>query len=102
MQWQPIETAPKDKPILGWCVHEADKYFEEDIGYLTTYGAHCEGFSHAENGVQIIEWGGEYDGRSNDPELDDGYTPEWWFVTGWEFEKPANPTHWMPLPEEPQ
>lgn len=98
-EWQPIETAPKDIPILGWCVHEADPYHEADTNYLTTYRAHCESFSHADDGLNIIEWGGEFDERSSDPELDGGYIPAWWFVTGWEFEKPANPTHWMPLPE---
>lgn len=27
--WQPIETAPKDRLILAWCDHEADPYKEQ-------------------------------------------------------------------------
>ena len=106
-QWQSIETAPKDKPIVGWCVHEADLYFYADVYNvingsvkLTTYGAHCEGLNHVQDGPHVLEWGGAWDDRSYD-NPDGGYVPNWWFQTGTEFETVANPTHWMDIPESP-
>lgn len=100
--WQPIETAPKDIPILAWCDHEADPYFEnEETGRLTLYAAHGEvDRSHAPTGFHIIEWGGAFDSRTfEDP--NDAWMPDWWFVVGSHFEVAANPTHWMPLPAPP-
>lgn len=96
--WQPIETAPKDRPILAWCDHEADPYFEEDSGRLTPYGGHAEGASHAPTGYHIVEWGwclrSSWEGGG-------AHMPDWWFVVGSDFECAANPTHWMPLPVPP-
>lgn len=98
--WQPIETAPKDAPVLAWCDHEADPYsLDVDGGSLTLYAAHAEGMGHAETGWHIIEWGGSF----SDSEDDGGaWLPDWWFVVGSEFEIAANPTHWMPLPPPPE
>jgi hypothetical protein len=99
--WQPIETAPKDKPILAWCDHEADPYVEdEEAGRLTLYAAHGEGLSYAETGYHIIEWGGAFDDSTY--EYQGASLPDWWFVVGSEFEVTANPTHWMPLPPPPE
>lgn len=96
-KWQPIETAPRDgRLIIGWCVHAADRYFIPETNGLTTYGAHVEGLSRAEDGPHILKWGGELD----DP--DDGYIPPWWFEAYSEWEIAANPTHWIPLPAAPK
>lgn len=96
-RWQPIETAPKDRPILAWCDHEADPYSVDDKT-LTTYAAHAEGLGHAPTGCHIVEWGG---GWTESYEDGGGEMSDWWFVAGSEFEVAANPTHWMPLPASP-
>lgn len=100
-KWQTIENAPKDKPILAWCNHEADPYVEDaQAGRLTTYGGHCEGLSHASDGYNIVEWGGETSEYGDYGEC--LYSiPDWWFVVGSEFEVVANPTHWQPLDPPP-
>lgn len=94
--WQPIDTAPKDGTmILGWCVHDADPYFEQGGDRLTAYGANAEGMSHVDDGVNIIEW---HDA------IDEGeyVIPAWWCLADGYCETAANPTHWMPLPEPPE
>lgn len=99
--WQPIETAPKDRPILAWCDHEADPFAaDEKTGRLTLYAAHAEGMSHAPTGWHIIEWGGAWcdTGEYGAVEAE---MPDWWFVVGSEFEVAANPTSWTELPPKP-
>lgn len=96
--WQPIETAPKDSPILAYCNHEADTGCDESGRRLTLYAAHYEGLSHTGTGIRIVEWGG---GWADSGEDGGGWLPDWWFVVESEFEVAANPTHWMPLPAEP-
>ena len=99
--WQPIETAPKDEPIIAYCNHEADPHHtDEPGGCLTLYAAHYEGLSHCETGVYIVEWGGAWDDRTYE-DSSGGFMPDWWFVAGSEFEVAANPTHWIPLPAFP-
>lgn len=97
-KWQPIETAPRDRPILGLCVHKADPYFNQSVQRLTIYGAFCEGGSHVIDGPHIIEWGGAWDDRSYE-EPNAGSLPDWWFRYGSDFEETANPIAWMPIPE---
>lgn len=94
-QWQTMESAPKDQSILAWCEdkREVDQYYFDD-GTLTTYGAHAECGQSAEDGLQIVEWGGAYiEGEF--------FIGDWWFVKGTDFEVVANPIYWMPLPEPP-
>ena len=92
----PMKSAPKDRPILAWCDHEADPFVGED-GRLTLYAAHAEGLGHAPNGFHILEWGGSFDDSTweypNQASL-----PDWWFVAGSEFEMAANPIVWWELP----
>lgn len=104
MKWQPMKTAPKDRPVLAWCDHEADPYIVGTTGdgrtMLTLYAAHYEGMSHAPTGFHIVEWGGGFDDSTW--EYPDGASlPDWWFVAGSEHEVAANPIHWMPLPKPP-
>lgn len=98
--WQPIETAPKDVPILGWCVHTADVGFIEGGGSLTLYAAHSEGLSHVEDGPHVLVWGG---GWADSEEDGGGWLPDWWFRSDSEFEVAANPIFWAPIlpPEMP-
>ena len=90
-RWRPIETAPKDRPILALCQHDADPYFIEGGRRLTTYGAHAEGLTRVEDGPHVVVWGGEYDG-------DEGVIPAWWFLNDGYFETVANPVAWMSIP----
>ena len=101
-QWKPIKTAPKDGTvILAYCVHSADPYWDEDGG-PTTYGWNCEDYSgHVEDGFHLIEWGEEYI-ETDEYGTVTATTPAWWYLAGSDPYIPANPTHWMPLPEPPE
>ena len=97
-QGKSIDTAPKDRPILAWCNHEADPCFvNEEKGTLTLYAAHYEGLSHAPTGFHIVEWGGAFD-DSTWEFPNQAWLPDWWFVVGSEFEQAANPILWWELP----
>lgn len=91
------ESTPKDRPILAWCDHNADPLYEEGTGNMTLYGAHGEGMSYADDGFNVIVWGG---GWTDGYEDGGGHMPDWWFVKDSEFEKAANPVRWWPLPPE--
>lgn len=97
---QPLESAPKNRPILAYCNHEADPYTVHPDGKrLTLYAAHYEGLSHAPTGFHIIEWGGAFDDST--PEYSGASLPDWWFVAGSSFEVAANPILWTDLPPIP-
>ena len=98
LDWQPMETAPKSRPILVWHDDKSDPYYDP-IGSeatqcekLTTYGAHLEGLLCTFiPGVYQARWGGAY----NSP---DRYIPAWWFKDDdgiWE--SPLAPTHWAEI-----
>ena len=92
-----MEAAPRDKPILAWCDHEADPHSEDGGKTLTLYAAHAEGMSHAPTGRHIIEWGGAFDETAEWG----GSLPDWWFVAGSQFEVAANPIAWCLIPDPP-
>lgn len=95
-EWFPMETAPKDRPIVGWCVHDADPYYI-DSSRLTLYGGHAEGLSNVQDGPHILEWGGSFDDSSY--EYGGAWMPDWWFLSGSDFEVAANPVCWTYLTE---
>lgn len=100
MAWNyDMSAAPKDKKILGLCLHDADPYHSEDTGRLTDYGCSVEGMGRVQDGPHVLVWGG------GDSEYDEwaGKTvswPDWWFRFGSDFEQAANPVAWMAIPEE--
>lgn len=119
-EWQPIETAPKDRPIWVYHDHNADPYeanqptslpcilmpdlnTPDDGRLLTAYGAWAESVSYKSTPGQCVAvWGGGYY-ESGDEYGWRGYMmPDWWFEAGSEFEVALSPTHWMEKPNDPQ
>ncbi len=95
-----METAPKDKPILGWC---RDECSSDVCGYhtgtgtsLCLYHGHAEGLSHVEDGPHVVVWGGSWADCEDDG---GGWMPDWWFRSDSEFEVAANPIAWAPIPD---
>jgi len=78
IEWQPIETAPKDgRVVLLFGIWAGEIHGEYD-----------------EPTIDIGSWGG---GKSDYPGND------WWHLTtGDNYACWMRPTHWMPLPEPPQ
>lgn len=102
--WKPMDTAPKDRPILVMCNEECNDvhcvYSKVYIGspaksrrVLCLYHAHAEGLSAYGTGPAIVEWGGAFDDSTweypNQASL-----PDWWFVYNSGFEVAANPIAW--------
>lgn len=100
-QWRPMDKAPKDgTPILAWCRHESVPTHHED-GTPTPYGIYSEGDWRSSDGPHVIQWGTD---ETLLEELDhpDMHSPEWWFVRDTDFEIPAAPVGWLPIPDEPE
>lgn len=57
-EWQPIETAPKDRDILVWFDHDADPYFEQNDSHrLTDYAANAEACGYLQGAVMPLRNG---------------------------------------------
>ena len=104
MEWQPIETAPKDQDILVWFDHEADPYQDHNNPEkLTDYAAwaECGEVLHG-RGLCIAKW------FQQQWEACDEYGGGFWMPPCWfayyrnDYEVACNPTHWMPLPAPPE
>ena len=105
MEWQLIETAPKDgTEIIVWYSHEADPYIDpNDSNKLTDYGANAEGGEFlAGEGLAIAKW--VYPEFESTDEYGSGFwRPGGWFVRDPQlsFEAVCNPVFWQPAPEPP-
>lgn len=73
MEWQPIETAPKDGSVI--------LVYRDDQGVFTAH--YVEEDAHLSNAMNPPE--GDY----------------YWFSTGGDDLTNEMPTHWMPLPPAP-
>jgi hypothetical protein len=104
MDWEPIETAPKDRDVLVWYDHEADPYQDpHNPKKLTNYAAWAVGGDFLDGkGIAIARWMPRF--WESVDEYGSGYwLPEAWFAKeNDDYERVCNATHWMPLPEPPE
>lgn len=104
MEWQPIETAPKDRPVLVFYDHKADTYCDpSDRNKLTAYAAHAESGDFMDgSGICVAKWA--YGWFESEDIYGNGYhVPGFWFP--WidhDFDdRVCNPIYWMSLPDAP-
>jgi hypothetical protein len=89
LTWQPIETAPKDQPILMWLIEPVDRRYPvakvfDDLDHLAI------GFWVHDHWCSLeIEDCGSMGGEMT------GWMEDWEQIR-------VNPSHWMPLPEPPK
>jgi len=98
--WNPMETAPKDRPILVLHCHEADPYhLGSGAGpdHLTPYGSHVEALSHSEDGPYVAAWGGDDSEWCEWKQMTLEW-PAWWFINDGDWESPLSPIGWLPIP----
>lgn len=94
--WGPMDTAPKDRPILTLNNHEAGPLTEDEGKTLTAYGTYSEMFGASNLGPIVAHWGGEdceYDGMSGTLYQ----YPNWWFEDPDTWEAPLYPIAWKPI-----
>ena len=86
MDWQPIETAPRDgTPILMWLAKKIERHYPADgLCDNICIGLYHHGRWSAVEVEDCGSMGGEYTGWMSD----------WCHLD-------VAPTHWMPLPEAP-
>lgn len=107
MEWQPIETAPKDGTTIDlWMVDEGGQSFREAGAYWVV-GARERQVRYRPDGT-LVELYIKRDGwfaPNHDYDGDDGFAD----IPRWFNEHPnqmrwvgRSPTHWMPLPEPPK
>jgi hypothetical protein len=83
MQWQPIETAPKDgTKIIGYGRTEWLGSWQDSPRQT------------APKTTAIIRW--------KEPSFDDGSPGKWLTKSCNPYKDEMVPTHWMPLPEPPK
>jgi len=92
-----MTSAPKDRPILGWCV---DRSPCPDCGpaVMCIYHAHADGLSRVEDGPHVILWGGGFCDVGEYGVIE-AQLPDWWFRYGSEFEEAAYPVKWAEIGE---
>ena len=101
--WQPMSTAPKNKSILVWHDHEADKGSLDGGKTLTPYACYIEYNGHyLKTGFAVAVWKEAF--TENDDGMGTSHYPACWFLDD-EYgvdEIPLNPLCWMPIPEVPE
>lgn len=104
MDWQPIESAPRDEqsPILVCYDHDADPYQDpEDSKRLTDYAAIAEGGDFlAGKGVTIAVWREGYHDSDGWESAQSYWVPGGWFayLNGDATDYVVNAIRWMPVP----
>lgn len=101
--WQPIESAPRDRDILVWFDHDADPYQDPDNPHLLTdYAAWADGGDFLDGkGIAVAKW------QPPHFEAEDEYGTGYWMPAYWfarehdDYERVVNPVAWMPLPAPP-